>query len=362
MLGSRLLARQPLLAFASRLLPPRLVPRTASPPCARASAARGLSSQQAEVAMAAEEAVAEGADSAAAFANTPAAALASRLEQLGLALAPPGAPLPPAHFQIIPQSDIPADGTIVKSLLWQAGGSGEPVAVVLAVGERVARAKLAAALGGGLPAGALRLMDPEHAMEAAGAPMGSVPPVGHAAGALRTVVDAGLLQERAGGGDGEEEEAAVVYGGGGDEGWELRLRLSDLLAVSGATVADIAAADGGSSSASSSAASLPAALQQAERKENRGRARQREADGKAAAPGRSPSPPGGIPTAAALRKAAAKPDGEQEVRRVLFCSNDDARAAAEGRAPALSQVDSGERGWAAGWREGRADEAGREGP
>eukprot|EP00873_Tetraselmis_striata_P027412 jgi/Tetstr1/447676/TSEL_035034.t1 len=212
-----------------------------------------------------------------AYAGTAAEALAGRLESLGLAslppLAPPCAPLARQRFQIIDQADIPGDATVVKSLLWEASGIG-PVAVVLGVHRRVGRAKLAAALGRER-AGWLRLMEPGAAEALAGASMGNV------------------------------SRCGAVYGGGGGEGWELRLALGDLLSVSGATVADIAV--GGDDDPAPYFDSI----------ETGGAAKGEPIAPKPQSHPPQPPSPDGFPTSAALRKAAAKPDGEAEVRALL---------------------------------------------
>ena len=83
--------------------------------------------------------------------------LGLRLEALGLRQIPADAaaavdnqPMADSEFSILLKADIPDDGRVVKSLIWEyvAGGSGEavPVVVVLELDRKVCKQEMAAAV------------------------------------------------------------------------------------------------------------------------------------------------------------------------------------------------------------------------
>jgi Cys-tRNA(Pro) deacylase len=76
---------------------------------------------------------------------------------------------------------------IVKSLVFQAVGSGAPVLVVASGAHRVSEAKVAALLGE-----AVHMGPPKFVREVTGYAIGGIPPIGHAQ-KLNTIVDAHLL-------------------------------------------------------------------------------------------------------------------------------------------------------------------------
>lgn len=112
---------------------------------------------------------------------------------------------------------------IVKSILFEEKRGERRALLAVASGmNRVSASKLAQAAG----FSSLRLAPSERVLAATGYPPGGVPPVGHAL-PLRVLVDARL--------SGRE----VVYAGGADEHHMLRIRLSDIVRLTDATVADI---------------------------------------------------------------------------------------------------------------------------
>jgi prolyl-tRNA editing enzyme YbaK/EbsC (Cys-tRNA(Pro) deacylase) len=222
------------------------------------------------------------------------------------------------------QEGLPDGAVVVKSLVWEyyerrpEGGDGlmrRPLVVVLRLNRRVDEKRLAAALGNGRMEEEVGvgvwLMGAEAAENVSGFEMGNVPPLGHSR-RMRTVVDEELWSStmaRQGGDDND----AVVFGGGGSPGYELRIRLGDLVRYGGATVAAI---------------SVPFNEQRSrkvERDETRfvaGQAKgvEKEAMSRASSTSSRYSRAEvdlGFPTGAALRKAATKADGAEEVQALL---------------------------------------------
>lgn len=112
-------------------------------------------------------------------------------------------------------------GEIVKSLVFEAGGG---LVLVLCPGDRrVDPHRLAAACGASQAVPA----DPDRVRRETGFPIGGVPPAGHAS-PLATFADAELL--------GHE----WVWAAAGTPETVFRVRVSDLLRVTGALVADLA--------------------------------------------------------------------------------------------------------------------------
>jgi prolyl-tRNA editing enzyme YbaK/EbsC (Cys-tRNA(Pro) deacylase) len=111
---------------------------------------------------------------------------------------------------------------ILKSLLFRDRTGKLALAIACGTG-RVDRDRLAAVAGLDRP----RMADAATVLAATGYPAGGVPPVGHAA-PLAVVVDRRVAA------------LEVAYGGGGAEEVLLRIRPTDILRLTGATVADIA--------------------------------------------------------------------------------------------------------------------------
>jgi prolyl-tRNA editing enzyme YbaK/EbsC (Cys-tRNA(Pro) deacylase) len=112
---------------------------------------------------------------------------------------------------------------IIKSLLF-GNGDGEVVLAVLSGASRVDRRRLEVVTG--LPG--LRLADPATVLARTGYPAGGTPPVGHPA-PLAVVIDEHVMS------------LPVAIGGGGRIEWLLRIRPAEIIRVTGATVARIAA-------------------------------------------------------------------------------------------------------------------------
>ena len=110
---------------------------------------------------------------------------------------------------------------ILKSLLFQ-GRDGRVVLAIAAGTGKVDRQRLTAATGLDRP----RLADAATVLAATGCPAGGVAPVGHRI-RLEVVID-----RRAAALD-------VAYGGGGAEDVLLRIRPSDIVRLTGATIVDI---------------------------------------------------------------------------------------------------------------------------
>ena len=111
-------------------------------------------------------------------------------------------------------------GDVAKTVVFV--GDGEVVLVVLPGDARVDQKRLARLLG----YRRLRLARPEEVEAATGYRPGAVPPVGHRGG-VSVVVDRALLERR------------WVYAGGGSERHLLRIRPSDIVALTGARVVDV---------------------------------------------------------------------------------------------------------------------------
>lgn len=114
---------------------------------------------------------------------------------------------------------------IVKSILFQGKKDPNQVALAIAPGDvRVTAAKVAAALG----MTQLKLATPETVLRRSGYEVGGVPPIGHIE-SLPTVVDARIPSFES------------VFGGGGDEDHMLRITPAEIVRLTGARIADIAA-------------------------------------------------------------------------------------------------------------------------
>jgi prolyl-tRNA editing enzyme YbaK/EbsC (Cys-tRNA(Pro) deacylase) len=116
-------------------------------------------------------------------------------------------------------------GQIVKSIVFEGKKAGGTTCLAIAPGDiRVAVAKVASAL----QLNQLKLAAPATVSAATGYAVGGVPPVGHLT-ALPVVVDQRVL------------DCDVVFGGGGDEQHMLRIAPGEIVRLTGAIVADIAA-------------------------------------------------------------------------------------------------------------------------
>ncbi len=113
-------------------------------------------------------------------------------------------------------------GAIAKSLLFMA--DGEPVLVVCAGDRRVNTAMLASLLG----ASNVKMAAAEDVRDITGYAIGGVPPIGHAT-PVRTLMDTSLLRW------------PLVYAAAGAHDALFPVDPNRLLAVSGATLADIGA-------------------------------------------------------------------------------------------------------------------------
>lgn len=111
---------------------------------------------------------------------------------------------------------------IVKSLVFAV--DGEPVVALVAGGNRLDEAKLAAAAGGA----ACERMDATAVRDATGYPVGGIPPLGHVR-PLRTFCDEDLLGH------------AEVWAAAGTPHENFSASPADLVRVTGAVVVDLAA-------------------------------------------------------------------------------------------------------------------------
>jgi Cys-tRNA(Pro) deacylase len=109
---------------------------------------------------------------------------------------------------------------ITKTLVFLA--DGRPVLVLASGGNRVSRAKLAAAAN----ASQVKTADAETVERMTGFPVGAIPPVGHAS-PLPTYIDQDLLRHD------------VVYAGAGAPDAMFAVQPQDLLRVTGAQVVDL---------------------------------------------------------------------------------------------------------------------------
>ena len=120
-----------------------------------------------------------------------------------------------ACAETVTRRDAPADGALVKSLVWEA--DGVPLLLVLALDRVVDKAKLARHLGVG--EASVGLVDRERAVALAGHQIGTIPPCGLLT-PLRTVVDAALAPTDAP--DSAASDDAVLYGGAGSLALQVR--------------------------------------------------------------------------------------------------------------------------------------------
>ena len=116
-----------------------------------------------------------------------------------------------------------AQAQIVKSLVFRGTRSGEPILVLLGGASRVEPAALETHLGE-----PVERADADWIRERTGFAIGGIPPVGHDP-PLRTVADAGLVQE------------PELWAAGGTPHTVFPLRGDDLLALTGAELATVAA-------------------------------------------------------------------------------------------------------------------------
>jgi prolyl-tRNA editing enzyme YbaK/EbsC (Cys-tRNA(Pro) deacylase) len=142
--------------------------------------------------------------------------------------------------RLVQRGDAPAaaaGAAAVKSLVLMA--SGEPVVAVLLLNDRLDFGRVAAALG--VPRRGLRLATPDEARRATGFEIGTIPPLGHAGGPLRTLLCAAVA-----------EACVLACGGGGSEGVALCVDVGELTSHTRATVAELrVAVDGGAGEAPS---------------------------------------------------------------------------------------------------------------
>jgi prolyl-tRNA editing enzyme YbaK/EbsC (Cys-tRNA(Pro) deacylase) len=134
-------------------------------------------------------------------------------------LVEPGAPMPtvPMAAAAIGVSET----AIVKSVLFE-DRLGTVVLAIANGTNRISRSALAAATG----VAKLWLASPPLVLDRTGFPAGGVAPVGHAT-ALPVVIDRRVMDE------------AWVYGGAGSEDSLLKIRPDDIVALTGARVAEI---------------------------------------------------------------------------------------------------------------------------
>jgi Cys-tRNA(Pro) deacylase len=116
----------------------------------------------------------------------------------------------------------PAD--IIKSVAFEA--KDMTVVLVIAPGDRRIDANKVAQIFG---LERLKMASPARVLEVTGYPAGGVPPVGHPEG-LRVVMDVTLLGRQ------------TLIGGGGSEHLLLRITPAEVVRVTGATLADVCAA------------------------------------------------------------------------------------------------------------------------
>jgi Cys-tRNA(Pro) deacylase len=115
---------------------------------------------------------------------------------------------------------------IIKSLVFRV--YDQPLLVITNGCSRVDRRKLAAYLQVGRKQ--VKFASPEQALEITGFMVGSMPPFGHLR-KLRTIVDESV------------KRFEEIFGGGGSIDAMMRLRVADLLAVTGAELADLSEDD-----------------------------------------------------------------------------------------------------------------------
>ena len=111
---------------------------------------------------------------------------------------------------------------IINSLVFQLDKGNDTVVVILNSNNVVDTEKLKEVLGVSSCALAMNVE------QVCGFPPGSVPPIGHSPNALRTILDADLIQE-----------GAFLLGGGGHPHLGCRIRVDMLLMLEGVEVADI---------------------------------------------------------------------------------------------------------------------------
>jgi Cys-tRNA(Pro) deacylase len=143
--------------------------------------------------------------------------------QVSATLVRPGSEMPTVPLAAAALGVTPAQ--IVKTIAFQGKKDPSRQCLAIAPGDiRIATAKVASALG----LTQLKLASPDIVLQATGYAVGGVPPVGHAT-RLPLVIDERVLQYD------------IVFGGGGDEHHMLRISPRDILRLTGAVVADIAA-------------------------------------------------------------------------------------------------------------------------
>jgi prolyl-tRNA editing enzyme YbaK/EbsC (Cys-tRNA(Pro) deacylase) len=144
--------------------------------------------------------------------------------------------------RVVQRGDAPgaaAGAAAVKSLVLMS--SGEPVVVVLLLSDRLDFGRVAAALG--VPRRGVRLATADEARRATGYRIGTIPPLGHAGGPLRTLLCAAVA-----------ESCAMACGGGGSEGASLCVAVEELTSHTRATVAELRVrVDGGAGGSGGSA-------------------------------------------------------------------------------------------------------------
>jgi prolyl-tRNA editing enzyme YbaK/EbsC (Cys-tRNA(Pro) deacylase) len=138
---------------------------------------------------------------------------------IDIELMEPGVPMPtvPLAAAAIGVSET----AIIKSVLFEDRAGSVVLAIVKGT-NRISRPALAAATG----FAKLRLASPALVLERTGFPAGGVAPVGHAT-AVPVVIDRRVMAE------------AWVYGGAGTEDALLKIRPADIVALTGACVAEI---------------------------------------------------------------------------------------------------------------------------
>jgi prolyl-tRNA editing enzyme YbaK/EbsC (Cys-tRNA(Pro) deacylase) len=134
-------------------------------------------------------------------------------------LVAPGAPMP--TVSLAAAAIEVAETAIIKSVLFE-DRAGQVVLAIANGTNRISRPALAAAAG----FAKLWLASPELVLERTGFPAGGVAPVGHAT-AVPVVIDRRVMDE------------AWVYGGAGTEDALIKIRPTDIAALTNARVAEI---------------------------------------------------------------------------------------------------------------------------
>lgn len=131
----------------------------------------------------------------------------------------PGVPMPTVPLAATAIGTKPEQ--ILKTLLFEDRAGRFVVAIACGTGK-IDRARLAAVADLDRP----KLAKPETVLAVTGYPAGGVPPIGHVT-TLPVVIDARVAT------------LDVAFGGGGVDDVLLRIRIADLIRLSGATVATI---------------------------------------------------------------------------------------------------------------------------